>query len=111
MGENNHGFKEVVPGVLVSGNVQMKIPHPDPVWLIYNQKNVSMLLVQESLCVFSSEEKAESMISKCLSSSCVLITCSWDELVEAFGEYFNSITIDYVGEPGFFRTMPLRKDI
>lgn len=106
------GFKEVVPGVIVSAGLKIKIPHPDPVWVIRNEEETGSLTSDEGpLFVFSSEELANKYMEKRGVEGGFPKCFTWDECVDKFSQSFSDVFVDPSGEPGFCSNVPLRKGI
>jgi hypothetical protein len=111
---NEEGFEEVVPGVLVnkSSGFKVSIPHPDPCWVIRNpEKTATMVTKSGSLAIFSDEEKANTYMKDWKKEDFVLEAYGWDDLVDKFGKQFADAIVDHSGEPGFYQNVPLKKGI
>lgn len=108
-------FKVIAPGVLVNTDIEVKIPHPDPCWVLELKDGAGAVISQSTGCIygFSTEE----LLRKYAEATNVPmdeyrpIAYSWAELVKKCSKYFPGVTIDHTGEPGFFQTVPLQVGI
>ncbi len=111
MAERKKRFKQVAPGILVSGDMQVNIDHPTECFILRNEADTASMHHDGALSVFSSEEKANAYIQKTGLSGAVIKPYQWDQLVDEFGERFGECLIDHRGEDGFYGTAPLKKGI
>lgn len=106
------GFKEVVPGVLVSENTKISVSHPDPCYVIHNpEQTASRMIDGGTLLVFSDEKKAGAFMNGEPEKSYIVKEYSWDDLVDRFTEQVEQVMVDHKGQSGFYSVVPLRKDI
>ena len=109
--EREPDFREVVPGMLVREDIKVRVEHPTDCFILRNPDETATLSMGGSLGVFSSEENAKAYIEKRGLDGAVVRQYPWTGLVETFGEHYLDCVIDHTGEPGFFSTSPLRRDI
>jgi hypothetical protein len=108
--EKSFGCCEVSPSLLLEGDIEFKIPHPDPVWVVRDsEENLSFASPEGLLCVFSNEEKAMKLMEYDSEDSYVIRSYGWSEVVDNFGGLFANALIDPTGEQGLFRVVPLQK--
>jgi hypothetical protein len=104
-------FKFIGPGIAVSGNVTVSIPHPDPCWVIRSPDKKNVWAINDRiLLIFSNEEKAKAFM-KDFKEECLAESFSWDTLVDTFGKNFGTAMLDHEGKEGFYQTIPIRKGI
>ncbi len=107
------GFYQVAPGLLVSSNIKVEIPHPDPCWVIENKDGTQVVAAGNGkLLLFSSEELLHSFVESAeIPEEICAHSYTWDELVDRHGESHPYGVIDAKPTSGFLRSVPLRKGI
>jgi hypothetical protein len=111
MSERRKSHKRIAPGILVSADVKVEIPHPTECFILRNEEGTASIHFEGSLGVFSSEENAKTYIQNTALGGAVITPYKWHQLVEDFGGRFGECLIDHTGEAAFYSTVPLRKDI
>lgn len=95
-----------------SQGIDMHLAHPERAFILRSPDDTASLAFGEGdLAVFSSAEKAQEYIRKTALEGTQIKDYAWGELVEKFGEQYARCLIDHTGEPGFYGTAPLIKDI
>ncbi|MFZ2253103.1 MAG: hypothetical protein WAW13_02930 [Minisyncoccia bacterium] len=110
------GFIQAAPGLLVSDQFTVSIPHPDPCWVIENPVGTEVLASSDfQLLVFSTEELLQSFMKAAevyvLGGGIGPVRFTWDELVDKCGEQYTEAIIDHEGKAGYYQSAPLRKGI
>jgi hypothetical protein len=106
-------FEELVPGVLVNRDSEIKfsVPHPDPCWIIKSTRS-GAIVVSDShiLLIFSDERNAAEYCGRGRSIS-RFEKYSWEDLVNKFEKEFPYAIVDHLGEAGLYQIVPLKKGI
>lgn len=108
------GLRSVAPGLLVSDQIKVEIPHPDPCWVLADSRGIGAATESGKLLVFSNEESARSFMdtANVPSDEYVSTRLSWDELVDKHKPMgYTGTTVDHKGTAGFYRSVPLEKGI
>jgi len=109
------GFKVIAPGVLVNTDFEVKIPHPDPCWVLELKDESGAVISKDTrhIYVFTTEEllRTYAEVANVPMDEFHPVAYPWVELVEKCGKCFPGVIIDHTGEPGFFQTVPLQMGI
>lgn len=107
------GLKSVAPGLFVSDQFKVEMPHPDPCWIFVDSQGVAAATESGKLLVFSTEESLQSFADIThVPTNQLKPTClSWDEMVDKYRSDYSSTLIDHKGPPGFYQSVPLEKEI
>lgn len=109
--ENEYEGLDLVAKMRARG-MNAHIDHPQRAFILRSPDDTASLALGEGeLAIFSSAENAQGYIKNTGLRGAQLRDYSWDELVEKFGEQFARCIVDHKGEPGFYGTAPLIKDI
>jgi hypothetical protein len=112
-GKKSGGFTQVAPGVLVNTDkFSVSISHPDHCFILTDTKKTGVMSNDGSLLIFSQEELANNYLKAVgRAGTLVAVSFSWEKLVDKFGRYYKTASLDQTGEDGFFERIPLRKGI
>ena len=108
------GFRRLAPGLLVSDQFKVDIPHPDPCWVLANSRGIGAATEGGKLLVFSTEELTRSFMNTANVpiDEYVPTRLSWDELVDKHKPLgYTGTTVDHKGTAGFYQSVPLEKGI
>lgn len=110
------GFIQAAPGLLVSDQFTVSIPHPDPCWVIENEEGNEVMVTSDfQLLGFTTEELLRSFMEAAevpaLGCGVKPVCFTWDELVDKCGGRHTEVIIDHKGAAGFYQSAPLRKGI
>jgi hypothetical protein len=108
-------FQQVAPGVLVSGDFTVKIPHPDPCWVMENKTATDVIAAGNGkLLIFSTEERLAAFMEAMEDlpvDEIVSTRYTWDALVDKHGTHYPHAVVDHTSEAGFYKSVPLQKGI
>ncbi len=110
-------FEQITPGIFVNkaSGLKVKIPHPDPCWLLLNPEGIIITNgTTKAIPIFSTEELANQFVTA-VNIDAKPREFTWDDFVDYMNELANrgefQAILDHRGEDGYYTIIPIRKEI